>query len=1041
MVFFAGYFLINTLLMLEASAQIDSESLEKTWVSSPKTAEQAICLRNHAPIESPYVIRDVNRRQRLGGEGYLSLSSARLINSSRKVSIDAHCPGLSWTLNRTQIELPSADFHSYQWALANSGESIRVERDDLRDEWVPADARARIGFPSWPKERGTPVRVAILDSGLAADHQEFQGRVERGAAFAYRDSDGHGTHVAGIIAAARDGRGIDGVYPYSRLMPIAVTEQNAGEGALFSMLARIAEGIVISVDQGAQIINMSLGWPDSVNNEVLRQAVLYAENKGVIIVAAAGNDSTRASVYPCRFPGVICVAAMNPDGGFAAFSNFGHGVDLVAPGYRILSTIPLRNAPISFSQGRGYDYKSGTSMAAPHVTGILAKALDAGILPNELRAFIAALAGPLWTEAQEGGFALAGEPIRSVQWGALLEASMDYQQALAKVRGNHILLSLRTKEEPDVVLSGCQLKQSLGGVEVEWALKNISSTGIHIPDVLRQLEGQLRTEQGAVIDGALVRGEWGVRLPFSLGDEQVWPVGAERTVKVLVSAPCAALRANSRWVIDWGFSSKINGFSSILEFRTHREWGTETSELLETQVAIENCSVSCKILWDVPVDRNHESIRSIRGLDEVNARWRAYLRIDNSRKRARLAWVNLADRVSNKHRVFHTGLEISDDIQSSQILDAWILPRRNQRPEVALLMKDSGQNQNSGFRFGFYELDGSRSRMDDWMIAQSTLIVHPQMFWWRPSEFSSCRPAWVIPGPVPVADQPSYDPWNPEPAQDLRGRLYTRVLDQWRALPLDRDQQILSAVPPTLRCGVGPIRVLQSKGSDYRISIQEFDVTLQETNTRNYWERGNFRLAQQTHFRNLIGLATIYGPGVAGFTGPTNDQTLRVSVRNGDGQWWDRTLPQARFSDSWQQAIGVWPEKQGTYVQSLYDLAWVGLPLDTSIESHSSTISPQHRLSLERFSFLPGALFFRSFFPLLDASGQMGMCRLSEVASREALDCVVWDALEQRLRRPTESRWVVPVEGDRLSVIAGTDRGEIAIVSSTQLFIIPLEFD
>ncbi len=116
--------------------------------------------------------------------------------------------------------------------------------------------------------------------------------------------------------------------------------------------------------------------------------IQLAEQRNVLIVAAAGNDNTDALVRPCIYPGVICVASHDPDGAISHFSNYGSGVDIAAPGLSILSTIPLEATPEVFLTSRGYDYKHGTSMASPYVAGVLARLLNAGFSPREAYARI-----------------------------------------------------------------------------------------------------------------------------------------------------------------------------------------------------------------------------------------------------------------------------------------------------------------------------------------------------------------------------------------------------------------------------------------------------------------------------------------------------------------------------------------------------------------------------------------------------------------------------------------------------------------------------
>ena len=170
------------------------------------------------------------------------------------------------------------------------------------------------------------------------------------------DDFGHGTHVAGIAAAAtNNGIGIAGVSWGARVMPVKVLDQY-GNG----WYSDIADGIVYAADNGAKIINLSLGG--AAASQTLCQAAAYAQQKGALLVAATGNAGA-AVLYPAACDGVLAVAATDRSDQRASFSNYGPEVDLAAPGVDIYSTWPWLD---------GYFTKSGTSMAAPHVSGVAA---------------------------------------------------------------------------------------------------------------------------------------------------------------------------------------------------------------------------------------------------------------------------------------------------------------------------------------------------------------------------------------------------------------------------------------------------------------------------------------------------------------------------------------------------------------------------------------------------------------------------------------------------------------------------------------------
>jgi thermitase len=212
--------------------------------------------------------------------------------------------------------------------------------------------------------QGAGVMVAVLDTGIDGNHEDLDGKVVAETNFSdsplAADSYGHGTHIAGIIAASGDnGLGVIGVAPESQLLNVKVADDHGRCRA-----SAVAQGIVWAVDRGALVINISIEIHES--SPQLEQAVNYAWQHGAIIIAAAGNDGNQTPVYPAAYPNVIAVAATNADDTRALLSNYGEWVDVAAPGYEIYSTLP----------GDQYGYKSGTSFATAYVSGLAAILFD-----------------------------------------------------------------------------------------------------------------------------------------------------------------------------------------------------------------------------------------------------------------------------------------------------------------------------------------------------------------------------------------------------------------------------------------------------------------------------------------------------------------------------------------------------------------------------------------------------------------------------------------------------------------------------------------
>ena len=219
----------------------------------------------------------------------------------------------------------------------------------------------RIRAPEvWARSRGEGVKIAIVDTGIESTHPDLKDRVVDGYSAigsSWEDENGHGTHVAGIVAAIGAPGGVYGVAPRAKLLAVRVLDER-GSGTLSDLI----DGLSWTSRSGADIVNMSLGSP--MNHPLLERAIQALIRQGVLVVAAAGNSGPHiGSVgYPARLAGVIGVAASDREDNIPAFSSRGEGVDVAAPGVGIRSTWI----------GGEYRTLSGTSMAAPHVAGACA---------------------------------------------------------------------------------------------------------------------------------------------------------------------------------------------------------------------------------------------------------------------------------------------------------------------------------------------------------------------------------------------------------------------------------------------------------------------------------------------------------------------------------------------------------------------------------------------------------------------------------------------------------------------------------------------
>lgn len=209
----------------------------------------------------------------------------------------------------------------------------------------------------WGSYSGTGVKIAIIDTGIDLSHQDLA--VQGGANFVrsaktYNDDNGHGTHVAGIVAALNNEIGVVGVAYNSNLYAVKVLNKR-GVG----YLSDVIRGIEWSIEKNMNIINMSLS---SNSPSLALENILDAANaNGIITVAAAGNDASEIN-YPAAYENTICVGAIDIDSNIAYFSSYGLQMDVAAPGVSVFSTY----------KSNTYKSLSGTSMSAPHIAGLAA---------------------------------------------------------------------------------------------------------------------------------------------------------------------------------------------------------------------------------------------------------------------------------------------------------------------------------------------------------------------------------------------------------------------------------------------------------------------------------------------------------------------------------------------------------------------------------------------------------------------------------------------------------------------------------------------
>ena len=396
---------------------------------------------------------------------------------------------------------------------------------------------------------GEGADITIIDTGIDEDHLDLAANLGAGESFvdytnSWDDDEGHGTHCAGIAGAIDNTQGVVGVAPGATLHAAKVLDSDG-----FGSFSDIAASIEWTADQGYDIGNMSLGGPSS---QTVEDACLYAHNRAVLLVAAAGNDYGRPVDYPAAYSTVIAVSSIDSDDSLSNFSNVGPEIELAAPGGNIYSTIP-----------GSYGTKSGTSMACPHVSGAGGQLMALGFSSGDTRQRLRARAEDIGLTENEQGYGLldveaaVADPIGET--GTVTTNQSNFAEW-------HTVTLTRTYADPTVIMT----PPSYDGIQpCHVRLRNVNETGF-----------EFKLEEWLYQDG-------GHR------PETLHYVVMERGLYTLPDG--TKIKAGSLSGIDNGFSTASYGFAfenvpvSITQPQTHngrqpivsrqRNIGTESHEV------------------------------------------------------------------------------------------------------------------------------------------------------------------------------------------------------------------------------------------------------------------------------------------------------------------------------------------------------------------------------------------------------------------------------------------------------------------------------
>lgn len=780
-----------------------------------------------------------------------------------------------------------------------------------------------------------------------------------------RDTIGHGTHIAGILSATnKDGDGVFGVIQNSRILPVKVitasptepirpTEvgiigpdlQNGTPTATATLPSPkeadlkaerglgdlVARGILYSLRSGAQIINMSLGWPADVDSNLMTQMIDLARSRGVLVVAAAGNDGTDALIRPCIFEGVICVASHDPDGAISHFSNHGAGVDIAAPGLGILSIFPTSLTSRVFTDRVGYEIKNGTSMAAPFVAGILARLLNAGYSPNEAQARL-----------------LAG--VRRVEPNPRVNRSKPML-----VQTGNADLGLAFNAPPRPLL----LPTSKKPVLAKWNRMDRTIS------VILELQNQWKSASAVAIRPQVITSQNGIRDAAIRQHEvrfQGWAEFEKR--KLTLELDILSTRLDSEMLIALEIKSQDQ--QSGREYTDTRYLAVELVSLPspdDREIEVKPYSGDLSLISLLP----KSSLRTIKSLDgDIK---QDYLAIATTGPKTKLILM----REEKNSFLIENSHDLATPVGSLLVLQRLDL-NGDGNSDYVLVWK---QNPTATTRFPIFnfrffdrnlkplelEFDGKKSLEANY--GNSVSVITDKFQWIKVG--NRRFPAWISRGTTPEAEKPSYDPWNPTPLDLPRFRLYVWGNQGLRTISLP-DKTPVSFLPPSRddhRSGKLKAIWVSGSGTDQVYEISEvYDLVVKNLREADL---GGVRTIRPTMIAPIYDVSSAIGGGdifAAGFFSESYRAAQRVTAYSPQhGILYDSILNPISKTDAIAMVLAGFAdptkrESSITISQTIYEMQ--------AHETYPNGSSgPVVSTSLKKFSFMPGFFFQKLFFPLV----------------------------------------------------------------------------